>query len=31
MLKLKEDMLLVKPTFFAAVPRIYNRFVDAIC
>lgn len=31
MLKLKDDMFIVKPTFFAAVPRIYNRFADAIC
>jgi long-chain acyl-CoA synthetase len=29
-LKLKDDIALLKPTIFASVPRIYNRFYDAI-
>jgi len=29
-LKLKDDMAILKPTIFASVPRIYNRFYDAI-
>lgn len=29
-LKLKEDLGLWKPTIFASVPRLYNKFYDAI-
>ena len=28
--KLKEDLAIFKPTFFASVPRLYNKFFDAI-
>ena len=28
--KLKEDLVALKPTFFASVPRLYNRFYDLI-
>jgi long-chain acyl-CoA synthetase len=28
--KLRDDLALVKPTFFMSVPRLYNRFADAI-
>ena len=28
--KIKDDILLVKPTLFVSVPRLYNRFYDAI-
>lgn len=27
---IKDDLLLIRPTFFASVPRLYNRFYDAI-
>jgi len=27
---LKADLLIIKPTFFVSVPRLYNRFHDAI-
>jgi long-chain acyl-CoA synthetase len=27
-LKLKEDLVYVKPTFFISVPRLYNKFYD---
>lgn len=27
---IKNDMELVKPTFFMSVPRLYNRFYDAV-
>jgi len=27
---LKDDLLLIKPTFFASVPSLYNKFYDAI-
>jgi len=27
-LKLKEDLADLKPTIFASVPRLYNRFYD---
>lgn len=27
---LKADLLLIKPTFFVSVPRLYNKFFDAI-
>jgi len=30
MLKLKDDINLLKPTVFASVPRIYNKFYDII-
>jgi long-chain acyl-CoA synthetase len=30
MLKISEDIQRVKPTFFISVPRLYNRFYDAI-
>ena len=30
MLKLKDDMNLLKPTIFPGVPRIYNKFHDII-
>jgi long-chain acyl-CoA synthetase len=26
----KDDLSLVKPTFFMSVPRLYNRFYDAV-
>lgn len=29
-LKLKDDISEVKPTFFASVPRLYNKFYDGI-
>jgi len=29
-LKLKEDIQAVRPTVFLSVPRIFNRFYDAI-
>lgn len=29
-LKLKEDLASVRPTIFASVPRLYNRFYDLI-
>lgn len=29
-LKLKEDIADVKPTVFCSVPRLYNKFYDAI-
>ena len=29
-LKLKEDLSILRPTFFASVPRLYNKFHDAI-
>lgn len=29
-LKIKDDLAEVKPTFFVSVPRIYNRFYDLI-
>lgn len=29
-LKLKDDILLVRPTIFAGVPRVYTRFYDAV-
>lgn len=29
-LKLKEDIQVIRPTFFASVPRIYNRFYGAM-
>jgi len=29
-LKLKDDLADVKPTFFSSVPRLYNRFYDLI-
>lgn len=28
--KLKEDLATLKPTFFASVPRLYNRFYEVI-
>jgi long-chain acyl-CoA synthetase len=28
--KLKDDLSILKPTIFASVPRLYNRFYDAI-
>ncbi|KAL4505874.1 hypothetical protein ABPG72_013635 [Tetrahymena utriculariae] len=28
--KLKDDLAVVKPTFFISVPRLYNRFYDLI-
>jgi long-chain acyl-CoA synthetase len=28
--KLKEDLAIFKPTIFASVPRLYNKFFDAI-
>lgn len=28
--KLKEDLAILKPTVFASVPRLYNRFYDVI-
>lgn len=31
MLKLKDDIALVKPTQIIAVPRLYNRIVQGIC
>lgn len=27
---IKDDIALVKPTFFMSVPRLYNRFYDAV-
>jgi long-chain acyl-CoA synthetase len=27
---IKNDIALVKPTFFVSVPRLYNRFYDAV-
>jgi len=27
---LKDDLLNIKPTFFCSVPRLYNKFFDAI-
>jgi len=29
-LKLKEDLAVLRPTVFASVPRLYNRFYDAM-
>lgn len=29
-LKLKNDIIDVKPTIFASVPRLFNRFYDAM-
>lgn len=29
-LKLKEDIAIVKPTVFPSVPRLFNKFYDAI-
>jgi len=29
-LKLKEDLAVVRPTIFASVPRLFNRFYDLI-
>lgn len=29
-LKLKEDLAIFRPTLFASVPRLYNKFYDAI-
>jgi len=29
-LKLKDDIANLKPTIFASVPRIYNKFFDII-
>jgi len=29
-LKLTEDIGILKPTFFASVPRLYNKFYDKI-
>lgn len=29
-LKIKEDLLDVRPTVFPSVPRLYNKFYDAI-
>lgn len=29
-LKLKEDLAEVRPTIFCSVPRLYNKFYDAI-
>ena len=29
-LKLKEDLIDLKPTIFASVPRLFNRFYDII-
>ena len=29
-LKLKEDLAILKPTFFISVPRLYNKFYDKI-
>ena len=29
-LKLKEDLADLKPTIFPSVPRLYNKFYDAI-
>jgi long-chain acyl-CoA synthetase len=26
----KDDLLLLKPTVFASVPRVFNKFYDAI-
>jgi len=28
--KLKNDLVVLKPTVFVSVPRLYNRFYDAI-
>jgi len=28
--KLKDDLAALKPTFFASVPRLYNKFFGAI-
>lgn len=28
--KLRDDLLALKPTFFVSVPRLYNRFYDAM-
>jgi len=25
-----EDLAIIKPTFFASVPRLYNKFYDGI-
>lgn len=27
-LKIKEDLVLLKPTFFPSVPRLFNKFYD---
>ena len=29
-LKLKEDLAILKPNFFPSVPRLYNKFYDKI-
>lgn len=29
-LVIKADLKVIKPTFFVSVPRLYNRFYDAI-
>jgi long-chain acyl-CoA synthetase len=29
-LKLAEDLAIVRPTFFGSVPRLYNRFYDKL-
>jgi long-chain acyl-CoA synthetase len=29
-LKLKDDLNALKPTIFASVPRLYNKFYDTI-
>jgi long-chain acyl-CoA synthetase len=28
--QIKDDLELVKPSFFISVPRLYNRFYDAV-
>lgn len=28
--KIKEDLAIVKPTFFCGVPRVFNRFYQAM-
>ena len=30
MLKLKDDLALLKPTIFPSVPRLHNKFYDVI-
>lgn len=29
-MKLKDDLAVLRPTIFVSVPRLYNRFYDAI-
>ena len=30
MLRIKEDLAVLKPTIMVSVPRLYNRFYDAM-